>query len=158
MNYNIGCDAHKHYSQIAVFDDRGQLCIEGRVNHEPGALRAFFEPYPPGTFGALETIGNWYWVVDEIEAAGCRPLMAHAAKAKVMMGLVNKTDKLDAKGLATLLRTQWHLTHRLDCPRSGAGRTRVTAHTHGLEQDEDGPQESPSCYPGQIQSPSIHRQ
>jgi transposase len=30
--------------------------------------------------------------------------MAHAAKAKVMMGNVNKTDKLDARGLATLLR------------------------------------------------------
>jgi transposase len=53
---------------------------------------------------ALESIGNWYWIVDEIEAAGCQPLMAHAAKAKVMMGNVNKTDKLDACGLATLLR------------------------------------------------------
>jgi transposase len=41
--------------------------------------------------------------VDEIEEAGCVPLMAHAAKAKVMMGNVNKTDKLDAEGLATLL-------------------------------------------------------
>ena len=30
--------------------------------------------------------------------------MAHAAKAKVMMGNVNKTDKLDARGLTTLLR------------------------------------------------------
>ncbi len=29
--------------------------------------------------------------------------MAHAAKAKVMMGNVNKTDNLDARGLATLL-------------------------------------------------------
>jgi transposase len=46
---------------------------------------------------------DWYWIVDEIEAAGCIPLMAHAAKAKVMMGNVNKTDKLDARGLATLL-------------------------------------------------------
>jgi transposase len=30
--------------------------------------------------------------------------MAHAAKAKVMMGNVNKTDKLDERGIATLLR------------------------------------------------------
>ena len=47
---------------------------------------------------------DWYWIADEIEAAGCVPLLTHAAKAKVMMGNVNKTDKLDAKGLATLLR------------------------------------------------------
>jgi len=44
------------------------------------------------------------WIIDEIEEAGCIPKMAHAAKAKVMMGNVDKTDKLDAKGLATLER------------------------------------------------------
>ena len=49
--------------------------------------------------------------MDEIEAAGCLPQMADAAKAKMMMGNVHKTDKpvcrstgrLDADGLATLL-------------------------------------------------------
>jgi len=58
------------------------------------------------------------WIADEIEAAGCIPLLTHAAKAKLMiprpitsaqregrgmMGNINKTDKLDAKGLAKLL-------------------------------------------------------
>jgi transposase len=47
---------------------------------------------------------GWYRIADEIEAAGCIPLLTHPAKAKVMMGHVNKTDKLDANGLATLLR------------------------------------------------------
>jgi len=48
-------------------------------------------------------VGNWFWIADEIEAASCLPLLTHAAKAKLMMGNVNKTDKLDAKGLAKLL-------------------------------------------------------
>jgi hypothetical protein len=48
---------------------------------------------------AVETIGNWYWIVDEIEAAGCLPRLVHARKAKLMMGEINKTDKLDARGL-----------------------------------------------------------
>jgi transposase len=75
------------------------------VNHEPGAIRDYLQKYPKGTPVALESIGNWYWIVDEIEAADCIPLMAHAVKAKVMMGNVNKTDKLDAEGLAILLRS-----------------------------------------------------
>jgi transposase len=58
--------------------------------------------YPVGTPVALETVGNWYWIVDEIEAAECIPHMAHAAKAKVMMGNIHKTDKIDAAGLALL--------------------------------------------------------
>lgn len=45
---------------------------------------------------------DWYWIVDEIEAAGYTPRMANPAKAKVMMGNIHKTDKLDAAGLATL--------------------------------------------------------
>jgi transposase len=48
-------------------------------------------------------VGNWYWIVDEIEAAGCVPRLTQAGKAKLMMGHVNKTDKLDADGLALLL-------------------------------------------------------
>jgi len=43
-------------------------------------------------------------MADEIEKAGHIPILANAARARAMMGQVNKTDKLDAKGLATLLR------------------------------------------------------
>jgi transposase len=102
-NYKIGCDAHRRFSQLAILNADGQFLEQVRVNHEPGAIRKFLSEFPPGTPVALESVGNWYWIVDEIEAAGCIPLMAHAAKAKVMMGNVNKTDKLDARGLATLL-------------------------------------------------------
>jgi hypothetical protein len=54
---------------------------------------------------AVETVGNWYWIVDEIEAAGCVPRLVHARKAKLMMGQINKTDKLDVRGLNQLQRT-----------------------------------------------------
>jgi transposase len=104
MNYIIGCDAHKHFSQFAIYDEESKKPKQVRVEHQPGAIRELLSMFPPGTPVALESIGNWYWIVDEIETAGCKPLMAHAIKAKVMMGNVNKIDKLDARGLATLLR------------------------------------------------------
>jgi transposase len=102
-DYTVGCDAHKHFSLFAVLDEKGDLVGRTRVGHAPGAIGGFLSRFPEGTPVALETVGNWYWIVDEIEAAGCIPLLAHAAKAKVMMGNVHKTDKLDAQGLATLL-------------------------------------------------------
>ena len=43
--------------------------------------------------------------MDEIEAAGQIPQLVHARKAKLMLGMVNKTDKLDARGLNRLQRT-----------------------------------------------------
>jgi transposase len=105
-HYRVGCDAHKHYSQFAVLDQAGSLLAQHRVDHQPGAIRAFLENLPEGTRVALESVGNWYWIADEIEAAGCLPLLTHAAKAKVMMGNVKKTDKLDAIGLAKLLHLE----------------------------------------------------
>jgi transposase len=101
---SIGCDAHKRYSQFEVQDQQGHVHGQTRVNHQRGAIREYLSQFPEGTAVALESVGNWYWIADEIEAAGCVPLLTHAAKAKVMMGHVNKTDKLDAAGLATLLR------------------------------------------------------
>lgn len=68
-------------------------------------LRGFLERMDVGSPVAVETVGNWYWIVDEIEAAGMVPRLVHARKAKVMMGMVNKTDKLDARGLNHLQRT-----------------------------------------------------
>ncbi len=101
-NYKIGCDAHKRFSQFAVRDENGRLCLQKRIEHDPGAIREFLAQYPSGTPVALESVGNWYWIVDEIEAAECIPHMAHAGKAKVMMGNIHKTDKLDAAGLSVL--------------------------------------------------------
>jgi len=102
-HYKVGCDAHKYFSLFAVLDRHGKVIQRTRVNHEPGAIQAFLSQLPPGTPVALETVGNWYWIVDEIEAARCVPHLAHAAKAKAMMGYVHKTDKLDADGLGILL-------------------------------------------------------
>lgn len=103
--YIIGCDAHKNYSYFSVLNLSTRIREHYRVPHEPGAVAGFLSSFPEGTPVALESVGNWYWIVDEIESAGCVPLMAHAAKAKVMMGNVNKTDKLDADGLITLVQT-----------------------------------------------------
>ena len=102
-DYKLGCDAHKHFSLFAIRGPNGQIVDRVRINHFPGAIQSFLSQFPEGTLVALETVGNWYWIVDEIEASGCIPLLAHAHFAKKMMAHIHKTDKLDADGLATLL-------------------------------------------------------
>ena len=102
----VGCDAHRRFFQDAILDQDGQLQHWARVDREPGAIHAFLVDLPEGTPVALETVGNWNWIANEIEASGCVALLTHAAKAKVMMGNVNKTDKLDAKGLAKILHLE----------------------------------------------------
>jgi transposase len=85
-------------------NDRGQTTPPVRVEHNRELYRRFLESLPAGSPIAIESVGNWYWMVEEMERAGHEPRLAHAGKAKLMMGQINKTDKLDARGLALLLR------------------------------------------------------
>jgi hypothetical protein len=90
---------------VSVETVDGARRYEGRVAHTRGALQRFLTTCERGSQLALETVGNWYWIVDEIEAAGQIPPRVHARKAQRMLGMVNKTDQLDARGLNRLQRT-----------------------------------------------------
>ena len=52
----------------------------------------------------MEASGSYSWLVDEMERSGHSPKLCNPLEAKRRMGLTNKTDTLDARGLAILLR------------------------------------------------------
>ena len=104
MKHYIGCDAHKKYSVFTAIDETGKITPARRVEHNRNSFRSFLETLPPSSPIAVESTGNWYWLIDEMEKAGHIPSLVHAGKAKLMMGQINKTDKLDAQGLAILAR------------------------------------------------------
>lgn len=104
MEQYIGCDAHKRYSVFRSCGSGGGLGQPVRVAHDAEVMGAYLRTLPRGSGIAVETVGNWYWLISQMEEAGHRPKLAHAAKAKKMMGQINKGDALDAGGLATLLR------------------------------------------------------
>ena len=90
----IALDAHKRYSQVCVQKQDGRFLCEQRINHNKGAIKKFLSNWTPGAKVALETVGNYYWIVDEIEQAQMQPKLVHAHKAKLMLGSINKTDRL----------------------------------------------------------------
>jgi transposase len=94
-------DAHKRYTFASV-ERGGEIVREGRIEHGRGAIRDFLGGFEPGSPVALETTGNWYWIVDEIEEAGMKPHLVNAGKARARLGEYQKTDRLDARGLNLL--------------------------------------------------------
>ena len=104
MEEYIAFDSHKHYTWVEQEPVSTGKVRHYRVEHAPGAIRQALRGCQPGTAVALEATANWYWIVDEIEQAGRVPKLVHPRKAKLMMGLINKTDQLDAHGLNTLQR------------------------------------------------------
>jgi transposase len=106
MKCYVGCDAHKRYSVFVIVDEHCRASRAQRVEHDREQLREYLRGLPTGTEIAVETTGNWYWLVDEMEQAGHRPRLTDAKEAKKRMGKTNKTDRLDARGLAILLRNE----------------------------------------------------
>jgi transposase len=101
----IAFDSHKRYTMASVQSTDGQIVKEARIAHTRGNIARFLSQWDKGSPVAVETIGTWYWIVQEIEHAQMQPLLVHARKAKFMLGMINKTDKLDARGLNTLQQT-----------------------------------------------------
>lgn len=100
----IAFDSHKRYTLARVENQRGKVLAQGRIEHQRGNIQQFLSRFTPGSTVAVETIGNWYWIVDEIEAANMQPALVHALKAKKRMCNTNKTDARDTEGLNMLAR------------------------------------------------------
>ena len=99
----IGCDAHKHFSVFVAINERGKAATPVRVEHDRAAYLHYLQTLPSASEIALEATGHWYWMVDAMEQAGHHPHLANPSESKKRMSGSNKTDALDAKGLAILL-------------------------------------------------------
>jgi transposase len=104
MEHFIGCDAHKKFSVFVAVNEKGQAGEALRVAHDRQVYREFLTRLPAHSAIAVEASGSYSWLVDEMERSGHFPKLCNPHEAKRRMGLTNKTDKLDAKGLAILLR------------------------------------------------------
>jgi transposase len=104
MEQFIGCDAHKKFSVFVAVNEKGHAGEALRVTHDRQLYREFLAQLPQGSNIALEASGSYSWLVDEMERSGHHPKLCHPLEAKRRMALTKKTDKLDARGLAILLR------------------------------------------------------
>lgn len=99
--YNLGLDVHKVRTQYCLMDTAGQILGEGNVPTEEVAGLV------PGADCAvvLEATGSWHAAYDALCATGAQVKLAHPAHIKAIASARVKTDKIDARILAHLLRT-----------------------------------------------------
>src|SRR3989449_8586840 len=98
------CSSDLHYTLVEQEDQTTGRTRQCRLTHHRGVFVEYLKGCCSGSRVAVEATGNWYWIISEIEQAGLQPLLVHPRKAKLMMGLINKTDKLDVHGLNRLQR------------------------------------------------------
>jgi transposase len=100
-----GIDLHKHSLVIHTVAEDGTLVREAELATARPALTAYFATTGPGPHRAVvECLGSWYWVRDLVVPQGVDLRLGHAKYLKAISYAKVKTDRVDARTLAQLLR------------------------------------------------------
>jgi transposase len=100
----VGIDLHRRRSQIAIIDEHGELTLQKRVPTGRETITELLGD-PGSTHVALEATYGWEWLAELLEEAGYDLHLAHPLRTRAIASARVKTDAIDAKTLAHLLRT-----------------------------------------------------
>jgi transposase len=100
----VGIDLHRRRSQIAIVDQDGELTLSRRIINNPDSFREVLGE-TEGTHVALEATYGWEWLADLLEQEGYDVHLAHPLRTRAIAAARVKTDAVDARTLAHLLRT-----------------------------------------------------
>jgi transposase len=99
----IGCDFHPSYQQIAWVDTETGELRGGRLEHEQGEARRFYELLEGPVRVGMEAIGNAQWFERMLAEQGHELWIGDAAQIRRLVVRAQKTDRRDARHILDLL-------------------------------------------------------
>ena len=100
----IGCDYHPSYQQIAMVETETGEMQEGRLEHEQGEARRFYQALDGQKVRVgMEAIGNSQWFEKMLAEQGHELWIGDAAQIRRLVVRQQKTDRRDAKHILDLL-------------------------------------------------------
>src|SRR3954453_14589154 len=100
----VGIDLHRKRSHAAVVDERGEQLLSRRLVNDPERFRELLGELGSDARFALEATYGWEWLGELLEAEGRELHLAHPLRTKAIASARVKTDAVDARTLAQLLR------------------------------------------------------
>lgn len=104
----VGIDLHQHYFYATVMNEDGDVVSENKIETSSSKIESYFGGLLSNTDKVkvvLEPISSWYWFYELVESVGCLVHVVNPMKVKAIASAKIKTDKVDSKILAHLLRT-----------------------------------------------------
>ena len=80
-------DVHKNYLQVAVFDDKGNVQDNSRVDNNLTKVNEFFDSLHPSsnTKLVMESFGMWYNIYECLSKRHLDIRLSNPAKTKVLL-------------------------------------------------------------------------
>ena len=102
--FYCGVDLHARTLSLHILDARGETALAKTLPASPAALLKALAPFRDGLAVACECLFAWYWLADLCQEEEIPFVLGHALYMKAIHGGKAKTDKIDAKKIAILLR------------------------------------------------------
>ena len=174
----VGMDVHRKRTQVAIMHGDGTEMLNRNVPNDPAELSPLLGSLEPGTPVVFEAAYGWGWLAELIDDWDLEAHLAHAKGCKAIASARLKNDKVDARTLAHLLRSdllpeawiapreirdlRWLLRHRASLVGSG---TALKNRIHGVLADrgircsiDDLWTKSGRAWLGTLELPPIHRE
>jgi transposase len=101
---SVGIDLHRKRSHVAALDEHGGELFSRRIVNDPETFVALLGELDGESKIALEATYGWEWLADLLEDNGYELHLAHPLRTKAIASARVKTDAVDARTLAHLLR------------------------------------------------------
>ena len=102
---SVGIDLHRNRSHIAVIDEHGELTLSRRIVNDRDTFLEMLGDLQGESSIAIEATYGWEWLAELLEELGFDVHLAHPLRTQAIAAARVKTDAVDAKTLAHLLRT-----------------------------------------------------
>ena len=136
MTYVIGIDVHRKFIQVCLMDVDGQEQCNGSWDlRDPAGIVALFSSVPPETPIAMEGSFGWMWLSDLLVGMGFPVHLADSKRVKMIAEARLSTDKVDARTLAHLLRSNF-LPEAYLAPPSLQRQRMLLRHREGRSRPE----------------------
>jgi transposase len=101
---SVGIDLHRNRSHVAVIDEHGELSLSRRIVNDRETFLELLGGLEGESRIAVEATYGWEWLAELLEDAGYDIHLAHPLRTRAIAAARVKTDAVDAKTLAHLLR------------------------------------------------------
>jgi transposase len=111
MYYNVitkyvcGIDLHAKSLTACVMNQEGKIIRKKTVLCQRKDVLSFLAPWEKNVTVGVESTYNWYWLLDTLKEAEIPCCLGHALYIKRKMSSKHKNDRIDARGIADLLRS-----------------------------------------------------
>jgi transposase len=102
--YYCGVDLHSRTMYICIVGQDGTVLLHRSLPCDPVRFLLAIAPFREDLVVAVECVYSWYWLADLCAREGIAFVLGHALYMKAIHGAKAKSDRIDSKKIAVLVR------------------------------------------------------